>query len=219
MLFGKNLLFPRKLFPCHENHQTKFWKFYLFMVSFCCLVPLLSDKKKEKIQIGVGMCSLLQIAISRDWQLLSPLNCLGREISSRFPSEKKFTNHQLLRRCGGLGEWFIHLSWVWNWSIDFDIPINPSDKDRCSNKSNGPTKNEEANTKHQHVTKIECSLKETRHFRFDEEIINGIEINITSCRTRREERNPLPTIILSVEQKIGWNNCHTDRNNDQDDVN
>jgi hypothetical protein len=63
----------------------------------------------------------------------------------------------------------------------------------------GATHKTEADTKHCHVAKIKRGLKQSIHFGLEEEIVEGVEVDIASCRASREERCPLPPIILSIE--------------------
>lgn len=46
-------------------------------------------------------------------------------------------------------------------------------------------------------------------------VIHRIEEHIKSSRSSREERGPLPVIVLRIQQEVSPNNCNTNSDNDQ----
>ena len=47
-----------------------------------------------------------------------------------------------------------------------------------------------------HVAKVECGLEESIHFGFEEEIVEGVEIDVASSRASRKEGSPLPPVKI-----------------------
>ena len=43
-----------------------------------------------------------------------------------------------------------------------------------------------------HVAKVESGLEESIHFGFEEEIVEGVEIDVAGGRASRKEGSPLP---------------------------
>ena len=49
-----------------------------------------------------------------------------------------------------------------------------------------------------HVAKVECGLEESVHFGFEEEIVEGVEIDVAGGRASRKEGSPLPPVKVFV---------------------
>ena len=54
------------------------------------------------------------------------------------------------------------------------------------------TQHPETQAEDAHVAKVECGLEESIHFGFEEEIVEGVEIDVASGRASRKEGSPLP---------------------------
>ena len=49
-----------------------------------------------------------------------------------------------------------------------------------------------------HVAKVESGLEESIHFGFEEEIVEGVEIDVAGGRASRQEGSPLPPVKVFV---------------------
>lgn len=49
-----------------------------------------------------------------------------------------------------------------------------------------------------HVTKIKRRLEETVHFSFEEKVVKGINVDVTSRRSCRKKTRPLPSIVFGI---------------------
>ena len=49
-----------------------------------------------------------------------------------------------------------------------------------------------------HVSKVESGLEESIHFGFEEEIVEGVEIDVAGGRASRKEGSPLPPVKVFV---------------------
>jgi len=86
--------------------------------------------------------------------------------------------------------------------INFYILVDPLHKHRSSDEADGSAQYSKTNAKHQSVSKIKASLKESRHLGFDQEVVDRVQENIQGSGSRGKERNPLPSIVLRVEKEV-----------------
>lgn len=51
----------------------------------------------------------------------------------------------------------------------------------------------------------------------EEEIIEGVQIDINRRRPSRKERSPLPPVVFRIQQEIRADDCHTDGDSDENE--
>ena len=61
-----------------------------------------------------------------------------------------------------------------------------------------------------HVAKVECGLEESVHFGFEEEIVEGVEIDVAGSRSGGKEGSPLPpeSELLFSDMNTKGRLCH-----------
>ena len=62
----------------------------------------------------------------------------------------------------------------------------------CPHVADGAAEEAETQAEHRHVAEIESSLEESIHLCFEEEVVKGVEVDISRSGACREEGRPLP---------------------------
>ena len=106
-------------------------------------------------------------------------------------------------------------NWMIRSLITLDVPVNPSYKKFRPEVANRSTKNPQSKTEHHCVAKIKARLEEAWHLGLDMIVIDRVQIYINGSGCSWEEWSPLPVVVLSIQQEIRSNNCHTHSDYDQ----
>ena len=53
-----------------------------------------------------------------------------------------------------------------------------------------------------HVAKVEGGLEESIHFGFEEEVVEGVEVDVARGRASRKEGSPLPPVKVFVVWQV-----------------
>mmetsp|Transcript_271 Transcript_271/g.555 ORF Transcript_271/g.555 Transcript_271/m.555 type:complete len:400 (-) Transcript_271:689-1888(-) len=87
-------------------------------------------------------------------------------------------------------------------SIRFDVAVDPLDEAARPRLADGAAQQEKSHGKQAHVPKVEDALQKAAHFRLPEEVVDRVEEHVNRGASRREEGNPLPVVVLRVEDEV-----------------
>nr|GMD75750.1 hypothetical protein Iba_chr13bCG3690 [Ipomoea batatas] len=103
--------------------------------------------------------------------------------------------------------------------VAFNVLVNPPHKQIRPQVPNRTCKYPQTEAEHQSVSKIKAGLEEARHLGLYMVVIYRIEVHVKSSGCSREERSPLPMVILGIKQEICAHDCHTHCDNYQNNKN
>mmetsp|Transcript_9293 Transcript_9293/g.13670 ORF Transcript_9293/g.13670 Transcript_9293/m.13670 type:complete len:260 (-) Transcript_9293:104-883(-) len=103
-------------------------------------------------------------------------------------------------------------------SIALDILINFAHEQVGSHRSNSARQHKQTETEQTHVTEVEECLKNPSHSCFREEVVDSIQVDVHRRGAGREQRRPVPPVVLGVEQEVGRHDRDTHSHHKQDQI-
>jgi hypothetical protein len=94
--------------------------------------------------------------------------------------------------------------------VALDSPVDGMDKRRRAKVADRPAEQRDDLDEDADGAKVVACLEKARHLRLDEEKVHAVEIDVQRRRCRRQKREPLPPVLLGIEQKVGRHDRHAD---------
>lgn len=96
--------------------------------------------------------------------------------------------------------------------------INPPHEQGPADHPQGPAQKEESRAEDEGVAKVERRLEKTRHLRLHGEVVDGVEEDVAGRGSGGHEGEPLPVVVLHVQEEVDRNDGSADAHHHQDQV-